>query len=489
MQKTSAKSLIATLVSLILFSHAPAHSEPAADSLPDIGTTAGATLSINQEIEMGDAYVREIRAETPLINDPLLTQYVNKLGQRLVSHADAVKTPFHFYLVNNPNINAYAFFGGNVVLHSSLFRYSRNESELASVMAHEISHVTQRHLARLMEDSQRKTPLAWAGALGSVLLMMANPQAGMAALTGTLAGFSQSMISFTRENEQEADRIGMRILSRAGFDPFGMPNFMQIMSDQAMYSSKLPEMLYTHPLPDSRLADARSRANQYPKIPVAESQDYLLARVRILSIESQTPTPSLYIEDLLNKYSQGTAKEKMAAAYGRALLLSQNKKYAEAKAIMTPLLASQPDNIWLIDAMTDIDIEQEQYEPAISRLQNALQKNKNNPVLQINLANAYIQAKQYPKASKLLFQYTFSHPDDIVGWSLMAEAAGKQGKRSEELSAHAETMALQGKFDMAIKYLSQASALVKLNSYDQARYDARIDQLRQLQLRYSQYSK
>ncbi|CDL83552.1 tetratricopeptide repeat protein [Xenorhabdus szentirmaii] len=485
MKNLAQKSLIAVLTSLLLLGNPPVFAAPTEDLLPDIGTTAGATLSINQEMAMGDLYLRSIRAQAPLIYDPLLTQYINQLGQKLVNHADSVKTPFHFYLINNPSINAYAFFGGNVVLHSALFRYSHNESELASVMAHEISHVTQRHLARLMEDQQRKSPLAWAGALGSILLMMASPQAGMAALSGTIAGVKQGFISFTQSNEQEADRIGMQTLSRAGFDPQGMPNFMQIMADQYRYSSKLPEILYTHPLPDSRLADARNRANQYPAKATPESQDFLFARVRILTMFSNEQ--GLYINQLLDKYSQGTAKEQLAAAYGHTILLLQDKKYAEARKILSPLFEKHPDNLWFIDAMTDIDIEQKQYTNAISRLQNALNKFKNNPILQINLANAYIQSKQYPQASQLLFRYTFNHPEDLNGWTLLTEAAGKQGKRHEEWAAYAEIVALQGEFDMAIDYLSKASKLVKLGSYDQRRYDARIDQLRQLQQNYSQY--
>ncbi len=335
MRKTPKKSLIAVLVSLLLLGNTPVFPSPAEDTLPDIGTTAGATLSINQEMAMGDLYIRSIRAQAPLIYDPLLTQYMNKLGQKLVNHADSVKTPFHFYLINNPNINAYAFFGGNVMLHSGLFRYSRSESELASVVAHEISHVTQRHLARLMEEQQRKSPFAWAGALGSILLMMANPQAGMAALGGTLAGFQQGMISFTQSNEQEADRIGMRTLSRAGFDPNGMPDFMQIMVDQSRYSSKLPEILYTHPLPDSRLADARNRANQYSAKAIPESQDFLFARVRILTMFFTDQRP--YVDQVLNKYSQGTAKEQLAAAYGRAILLAQDKKICGSQNNIIPV--------------------------------------------------------------------------------------------------------------------------------------------------------
>ncbi len=144
------------------WSGSPAFAD-SATPLPDMGTSAGSTLSIGQEMQMGDYYVRQLRGSAQR-NDPLLTQYINSLGMRLVSHANSVKTPFHFFLINNDEINAFAFFGGNVVLHYLLCRYSDNESQLASVMAHEISHVTQRHLARAMEDQQRSAPLTWVGA-------------------------------------------------------------------------------------------------------------------------------------------------------------------------------------------------------------------------------------------------------------------------------------------------------------------------------------
>ena len=236
------KTLVATLIAALTVSQAMPAFADSADTLPDMGTSAGSTLSIGQEMQMGDFYVRQLRGSAPLINDPLLVQYINGLGMRLVAHADSVKTPFHFYLINNDEINAFAFFGGNVVLHSALFRYSDNESQLASVMAHEISHVTQRHLARAMEDQKRTAPLTWVGALGSILLAMASPQAGMAALTGTLAGTRQGMISFTQQNEQEADRIGIQVLQRSGFDPQAMPTFLEKLLDQARYSSRPPEI-------------------------------------------------------------------------------------------------------------------------------------------------------------------------------------------------------------------------------------------------------
>ncbi|HCT7987303.1 TPA: M48 family metalloprotease [Serratia liquefaciens] len=457
------------------------------DQLPDMGTSAGGTLSIGQEMAMGDFYVRQLRASAPLINDPLLTQYINQLGNRLVASAYSVRTPFHFYLVRNDEINAFAFFGGNVVLHSALFRETDNESQLASVLAHEISHVTQRHLARAMEDQQRNAPLTWVGALGSILLAMANPTMGMAALSGTLAGTQQGMISFTQSNEQEADRIGIQVLQRAGFDPEAMPDFLQKLSDQSRYASKPPEMLLTHPLPDSRLSDARNRANQMPKHLVQSTQDYLMAKVRSLGMYSSEGYGLR--EELLDTYSKGNVREQTAAKYGRAILFYEAKKYDDARNIIQPMLTQDPKNVWLIDLMTDIDLGQKRAPQAIARLQAANAAQSNNPVLQLNLANAYVEGNQPAQASKILNRYTFAHPDDPNAWDLLAQASAAQGLRDEELSARAESLALTGRLDQAIGLLSNASSLQKLGSLKQARYDARIDQLRQLQQRFRQYQR
>lgn len=475
---------LASMVAALVAASVPVSAD-ISDTLPDIGTTAGNTLSINQELAMGDFYVRQLRASAPLINDPLLNEYVNQLGHRLVTHAWSVKTPFHFYLISNDEINAFAFFGGNVVLHSALFRYTDNESQLASVMAHEISHVTQRHLARAMEEQQRNAPLTWVGALGSILLAMANPQAGMAALSGTLAGTQQGIISFTQQNEQEADRIGIQVLQRAGFDPQAMPGFLQKLADQSRFSSKPPEILLTHPLPDSRLSDARNRANQMKAVVVQSSQDFYMAKVRILGMYATGQNQ--LTDDLLDKLSKGNTREQAAAQYGKAVQFLQAKSFENARRIIAPLLARQPGNIWYLDIMTDIDIGLNQPQRAVAMLLGA--QGNASPVIQLNLANAFVEAKQPANASKVLYRYTWAHKDDPNGWDLLAKASADQGLNDEEQAARAESLALNGQLDQAIRSLSSASAAVSLGSLKQARYDARIDQLRQLQQRFRQYQK
>lgn len=480
------KTLVATVIaSLTLGSLGPAFAD-SADTLPDMGTSAGSTLSIGQEMQMGDYYVRQLRGSAPLINDPLLVQYINGLGMRLVSHANSVRTPFHFYLINNDQINAFAFFGGNVVLHSALFRYSDNESELASVMAHEISHVTQRHLARAMEDQKRNAPLTWVGALGSILLAMASPQAGMAALTGTLAGTQQGMISFTRQNEEEADRIGIQVLQRSGFDPQAMPMFMGKLLDESRYSTRPPEMLLTHPLPESRLADARNRANQMRPVVVQSSADFYLAKARTLGM--YTNGDNKLGTDLLNAWDKGNIRQQHAAQYGRALLAMESNNFDQARKTLQPLLSADPQNPWYLDLATDIDLGQKKTGDAINRLKNAREL-RTNPVLQLNLANALLQGGQPGEAVTILNRYTFTYKEDGNGWDLLAQAEGALGNRDQELAARAESMALVGQLEQAISLLSSASSQVKLGSLQQARYDARIDQLRELQARFRPYQK
>ncbi|RJT21532.1 beta-barrel assembly-enhancing protease [Buttiauxella izardii] len=486
MFKQLKKSLVATLMAALLAGPATPAFADVTDQLPDMGTSAGSTLSIGQEMQMGDYYVRQLRGSAPLINDPLLVQYINQLGMRLVSHANSVKTPFHFFLINNDEINAFAFFGGNVVLHSALFRYADNESQLASVMAHEISHVTQRHLARAMEDQKKNAPLTWVGALGSILLAMASPQAGMAALSGTLAGTQQGMISFTQQNEQEADRIGIQVLQRSGFDPQAMPTFLEKLLDQSRYSSRPPEILLTHPLPESRLSDARNRANQMRPVVVQSSEDFYMAKARTLGMYNSGRNQ--LTSDLLDSWAKGNIREQRASTYGHALQAMGNDKWDEARKLLQPLLVAEPGNTWYLDLSTDIDLGQNKTADAINRLKNAPDL-KQNPVLQLNLANAYVQAKQPAQAATILNRYTFSHPDDSNGWDLLAQTEAALGNRDQELAARAEVMALVGRLDQAITLLSGASGQVKLGSLQQARYDARIDQFRELQKRFLQYSK
>lgn len=192
--------------------------------------------------------------------------------------------------------------------------------------------------------------------------------------------------------------------------------------------------------------------------------------------------------ELLDTLTKGNVREQNAAQYGRALQAMEASKYDEARKALQPLLAADPNNAWYLDLSTDIDLGQKKTADAINRLKNAKDL-RTNPVLQLNLANAYLQGGQPKDAATILNRYTFDHKDDQNGWDLLAQVEGQLGNRDQELAARAEGFALVGRLDQSISLLSSASSQVKLGSLQQARYDARIDQLRALQQRFKPYEK
>ncbi|MCG3721608.1 M48 family peptidase [Vibrio cincinnatiensis] len=444
--------------------------------LPDIGTVAGSTLTIDQERIYGDAYMRMLRSSKPIINDPVINEYIDIIGHRLVAHADDVKTPFTFFMIRDRNINAFAFFGGYIALHSGLLLHAQSESELASVMAHEIAHVTQRHLARSMEEQARRSPATIAALAGSLLLAIAAPQAGIAAITATTAGSMQSQINYTRSNEKEADRFGIATLAKAGFDVQAMPRFFGRLADEYRYASTPPPMLLTHPLPEDRITDSRARAQQYPEVRVPPSLNYHLARSRVVARYAGISSDAAL--DWFNR-TQKKSQENLTDAfdYGKALVYLDTKQYQQAEPLLQALLKSNPDNNFYLDAMTDLLIETKRTHDAEQLLAQALQQKPNNAVLLINYANALFKGEKYAEAIRLLQRYTHDNPNDSNGWSLLAEANHHQGNEPEELAARAELLALGANWNKAIQFYTQASQRATLGSLEQARYDARIDQL------------
>lgn len=444
--------------------------------LPDIGTTASGTLSIAQELQYGDAYMRMLRSGKPIVNDPVINEYISNLGHRLVANADDVKTPFTFFMIRDKNINAFAFFGGYVALHSGLFLHAQSESELASVVAHEIAHVTQRHLARSMEDQAKRTPATIAALAGSLLLAIASPQAGMAAITATTAGNIQGQINYTRSNEKEADNFGIATLAKAGFEAQAMPRFFSRLADEYRYASKPPPMLLTHPLPEARITDSRARAQAYPKTQVTPSLDYHLTRARVIARYAGVSAKAAHDWfDRAEKKSQASLRP--AFQYGRALVHLDNEELDQASVILQELAKKDPNNTFYLDALADLYIHQNQSGKAESMLVKALKASPNNGVITINYSNVLIKLERFEDAIRVLQRYTHDNPNDVNGWHLLSEANIRAGHSSEDLAARAEILALKANWNKAIQYYTQASQLAELGSLQQARYDARIDQL------------
>lgn len=447
------------------------------NDLPDLGTAAVNTFSLEKEMVYGDAYMRVIRSSAPMLSDPVLNQYVSELGHKLVAHATGVKTPFYFFLLNNDEINAFAFFGGHVGVHTGLFLNANTESEIASVLAHEVTHVTQRHLARSFEAQQKATPATIGAMLGAILLTIAAPQVGIAALATTQALATQAKINYTRLHEKEADRIGMQILSEAGFDPSGAADFFAQIAIRYRFTTKPPQMLLTHPLPESRITEARNRAAQYPARYVPDSLNFHLAKARIqvrFSSYSDEVALGLFESQLRKK----DYKFKSAALYGKALALFRLEKYPQAEEVIDALLIEDGQNLFYLDTKTDLLVQREDYKAAITLLEAQRVLKPSSQVINTNLANAYIQAGQAKQAVPLLEELIFLDKKNQLPYQLLTEAYNKLGNKAMEHYANAESMALMANYRGAIDQLNYAYRYSEGQNLQVARIEARIRQFR-----------
>ena len=262
-------------------------------NLPELGSPADAILSQNEEARFGRAIMRDIRRSGQVVEDPLITEYINEVGNRIAAQSNDGDVEFTFFVIDDDRINAFALPGGYIGIHTGLLNATRNEDELAGVLAHEVAHVTQRHIARRIHANSRQSLISTAIMLGALIAGAAGGssdviQAGAAVSQGSAA---QAQINFTRSNEHEADRIGIASLADAGFDPYGMASFFEVMSRQNLSDPdhRAPQFLLTHPVTTSRIAEARDRARNYDVEPRDDSISYGIARVRARVLGFDTP--------------------------------------------------------------------------------------------------------------------------------------------------------------------------------------------------------
>lgn len=466
-----AAAIIASLTLAMTAHDVAAH--PAQERIPEIGTAGAAIMTIERERIYGDMYMRQIRALAPMVGDPVLDEYLRDIGSRMVREADGVRFPYTFFWINQKDINAFAFFGGYIGVHTGLIAEAQTESELAAVLAHEIAHVSQRHIVRNMERMSNASPTTMAAMLGAMILAVINPQLGFAALTGTVGLNQQMQLNYTRQFEQEADRVGFNILVSSGFDPMGSPNFFGRLSEKYRYSSRPPEILLTHPYSENRLADMRSRAESLPRPKVRDSLSFYLAKYRI-----QTRHLKQLSENELRRLQNtaATNNERTAASYGLAIWLLDQKRASEAEAILAPLLQEAPMNTFYLDVQSDILLAQKRFDDALNMLEKAYIRQPNEQTITLNFANIAIEARDYSLAINLLREYTQRYENNVLALDLLATAYRLNGNNSAMHEAQAELAALHGAFDQAIDHLHKAHRHNQLE-LDKRRLQARIEQL------------
>jgi len=474
---------VATLALAALVAAVPALAQDSRGDLPDIGSSANTTITLADEHRIGRMIMKGLRDSGQIVEDPEVNEYIQSVGSRISSFAHEGAQQFTFFVVKDPGINAFALPGGFIGVNAGLLTATASESELAGVLAHEIAHVTQRHIARSVQNAGRTNMASAAAVLAAILI---GATTGMPAdmMLGTITAAQglavQQQISFTRSNESEADRVGMTFLADAGFDPHGMATFFWTLQQRSGGAgANIPDLLRTHPVTSERIAETRDRAAQLPRPVVADSVSYALVRerLRVRLLPPDTNYRDLYRDALSADLPAGDERR-----YGRAIALltaGDARSADEAVGLLKDLAARRPDV-----TLYQVELGRAQLaagDVAASRrtLERALELFPRNVPVTVRYAETLMRSGEPRLAHQVLldlFNNVYPTPDQARYIALVASAAGDTGEAYYYMS---EYHVMGGELQMAIDQLRLALAVPDLNDVQRQRFEARIEELKE----------
>lgn len=434
----------------------PASAQSPDSTLPSIGGAGGGLISERQEADIGRQVMTSIRRSAPQITDALVQDYLNSIIYRLVPSAPLNSSDLTLAIIDSPDINAFAVPGNIVGVNGGLFLNADSEQQFASVLAHELAHLSQRHFARRLEQQETSAPLTIAGMIaGIVLSAVTQSDIGIAAIAGTQALAVQNMLAYSRAHEQEADRVGMEILANSGMDPRGMPEMFEIMMRQnRLQGNRVPEYLSTHPLTQNRVSDTRNRAEQYPRRDVADAQEYHLVRSRLQVRYAKSA--DIAVETFKDYLDRADTEKPDAIRYGLAVALLRNGNQNESIEQLKSLLEGTPGRITYQVTLAEALIEQEQFDQARSVLSEALSRNPGNYPITDMLARLETAVGNGERAAEYLHRLTRDMPKKEHLWLRLAEAEGLARNIVGVHRARAEYDILMGDLEAAQRQLRQA---------------------------------
>jgi predicted Zn-dependent protease len=477
-----------------------------AHELPDLGDVSQATITPRQERQIGLQIMRQIRADPSYLDDPEIASYLNNLGHKLTSNSDEASADqsFEFFAIQDSSINAFALPGGFMGFNSGLIIAAQSESELAAVMSHEIAHVTQKHLARMISGQKFDLVKSLAALAVAIIAARSNPQASQAILVASQASAIQSKLDFTRKHEKEADRIGLGILLDAGFDPQGMPAFFERLQKAGRFHENgAPSYLRTHPITFERIADIQNRTREMPYRQVPDSIDFLLVRAKLRALQGK---PQEAVAQFKSRLNEKRYTNEAVERYGYIHALLRDKKYKQASGELTHLYqmlqtdSSAPvltDHLLgktvrveyknvIAGAMIEtlaasVKLANGKTTEAFNAYKNALKIYPQHRALIHGYAQSLIQNKQIETALEFINKQLQLIPNDPQLFSLQAQSYALLGDKMLKHRAQAEVYFLKGHYAGAIDQLQTALQNDNGNFYQLSSVEARLKQIQTLQ--------
>ena len=462
---------------------APVTSTPPRTNLPDLGDSAQAVMSPAQERRIGDAALKQLRAQGAYLNDPEVNDYLNELGQRLVAVRNDTRFDFTFFAVPDASINAFAMPGGYIGINTGLILLTQSESELASVLAHEITHVTQNHMARFLENQKNSLWMSLAAIALALIAARSNSSSSGdmvgAAITSAQALSIQNQLNFTRENEYEADRIGFQRLDDAGFDVGGAASLMERMQKATRFADgSVPTYLRTHPVTYERIAEAQARAQNRPYRQVSDSLDFQMVRALLRSYVGNSYEAVAWFDNALaeRKYNS-----EVATRYGLVASLVRDNKPDRAKRELATLERMAPPHPMIEAIGAHLLLESGEPDKAAARLEAALRRYPTKMQLVYDYPEALIKAGRAAQATAFTEAQLVRFPNDGTLHRTASKAYAAQNKAMKQHYHLGEYYAWQGNLRLAIDQLELAVKAGDANFYESSVVETRLRALKREQ--------
>jgi predicted Zn-dependent protease len=451
-----------------------------ADGLPDLGEMERGGFSAHSERRLGEHIMLDVRRDPAYLDDPEVADYISQIGQRLSAYAEGARQSFEFFVIRDSMLNAFALPGGYIGMHTGLILAARSESELAGVLAHEISHVTQSHLARMF-GTQGQAQLATLLSLAvAVLASRSNPDVAMGAAIGGQAAAVQNQLNYSRDFEREADRLGLDLMEKGGYDTRGMASFFErLLQFGRLYENNAPGYLRTHPMTTERLADMQSRIAQRPYRQVPDSVEFGLVRAKLKAYDG---TPGAAVADFAAQLKSGKYIRETDVRFGYAHALLRADKLAAAEAELAWLRKAKLESPLLETLAAQLRLRQKDSAGAAQLLRVAAQRYPQSRALVYALIDAKVGSGSTAEATEALtliekeLQLT---PGDARLHALQAKTFAALGRRLQQHRAQAEAYLAQGLLDGAIQQLEFARQASDGDFYEHSQVDARLHELRQ----------
>lgn len=444
--------------------------------LPSLGDSTSSIISLEQERQLGQEWLREFYRKVPFNEDYLLQDYIEGLIQKLTPYSGLQNTSIHVLVIDNPSLNAFAVPGGIIGVHTGLLEHAQSEGELVSVLGHELAHLSRRHFARSVSTQQNNSMVALAGILaGIVLASTVGGDAGLAAISASQAAALQAQLSYSRQNEQEADRLGMEIMAAAGYNPQDVAKMFERMLAATRYVGfAVPEYLRTHPLADSRITDSQLRADQYSSGLFNANSYYDLMRVR--AIANQSDNPGLVIRRFKSELEGGFLAETVAN-YGLALAYLRNRDFNEGLSIADQLLEDDFDNDAYLLLKVELLTQARRIEEAMQLLEDSRLYISSPHAFVMQMAATLKSANQFKEASMLLEEHSRVRVNDPAVWYELAEMRGLEGDILGVHLARSEYFNLTGAYTQAIEQLRYAKNLAVNDKIQTAIIETKIGEM------------